>query len=365
MLDGLSRQIFRRPLVKTSLMPIDRRAFLLRSPGRADAEEPAKTPQTLDLHVHLFGVGDNGSGCRMSPKITDGLQFQGLVFALGLRRKGKSLDEAYERVLADDVKASTLSKAAILGQDAVYDRHGKPDWERTSFFVPNDHVFDVVARHSETMIACPSINPARGDALDELERIHEKGARLFKIHPPTQGVDLSDARHKPFFRRCAELRIVVMVHTGHEHSAPVIDKHFASPEKLETALDLGCDVVACHSGSGWAVDEPDQLPQFVALLDRYPKQLWGDTAVLGTAGRVRDFQRLLKLERVRDRLLHGSDFPFPVAPGAFASQIGNDAVRRVAAETGWIQRDLALKSALGIGEASATRAWRLVLGTRA
>jgi predicted TIM-barrel fold metal-dependent hydrolase len=319
--------------------------------GAADADAAAIEP-TLDLHVHLFGVGEGGTGCRMSTAITDGLSFKFLVFALRLRDARKTLDERYEEVLAEQVQGSGLTCVALLGQDAVYDMHG----------MPNDYVFDVVARHPRTMVPCPSINPDRADALEELERCHELGARLFKIHPPTQGVDVADAKHARFFRRAAELEMVVLVHTGHEHSAPVIDKHLASPRKLQLALDLGCTVIACHTGSGRQTDAPDQLPEFLALIKRYPK-LWGDTAVLGTSGRVRDFIRLLDepLIRdrplVRDRLLHGSDFPFPAAPAAFAARIGEEAARRIEREQNWLKKDLDLKEALGVGMAGARRAY--------
>ncbi len=209
------------------------------------------------------------------------------------------------------------------------------------------------------MIPCPSINPERGDAIDELNRCHGKGARLFKIHPPTQGVNVADRKHTKFFRRCCELEMVVMVHTGHEHSAPVIDKDLADPARLELALDQGCTVVACHAGSGWESDKPDQLPSFLALLKRYPKHLWGDTAVLGTLNRARDFGRLLKEPLARSRLLHGSDFPFPVAPSAFAATIGKEAVRRIDDENNLLKKDLDLKEALGIGRASAKRAYEV------
>ena len=327
---------------------------ILRSRGRRCGGEAAPAP-LFDIHVHLFGVGEGGTGCRMARSITTGLQFNGLVWALGLRQPGVTLDAKYEQELTRQLDASGLDGAAILGQDAVYDHRGRPDWERTSFYVPNDYVFAVAARHAEKMIPCPSINPDRADALDELGRCHERGARLFKIHPPTQGVDVADRRHGRFFRRCAELDMVALVHTGHEHSAPVIDRHLAGPRRLEFALDQGCTIVACHAGTGWPTDSPDQLPEFLALLRRYPR-LWGDTAVLGTAGRVRDFTRLLDEPLARDRLLHGSDFPFPAAPLAFAGRIGNEAAERLAGERNWLKLDLELKEALGIGHASARRA---------
>ncbi len=345
---------------------LDRRSFLvgaLSSPWLASQCMGAKVigPQpTLDIHVHLFGVGEGSTGCRIAKSITDGLQFRYLKALLRLHVAGKTFDERYEEVLAEQVKSSGLSQAAILGQDAVYDRHGQPDWDRTSFYVPNDYVFAVVARHSETMLACPSINPDRADVLVELARCHAKGARLLKIHPPTQGVDLTDKKHAKFFRRCCELSMLVLVHTGHEHSAPVIDKNLAAPRRLELALDQGCAVVACHAGTGWVIDAPDQLPEFVSLLKRYPK-LWGDTAVLGTAGRVRDFGRLLEdeIQFVRDRLLHGSDFPFPAAPSAFAARIGTEASKRIEQEANLLKKDLDLKEALGIGRASAERGYEV------
>jgi uncharacterized protein len=313
---------------------------------------------TLDIHVHLFGVGEGGTGCRMSKRITEGLQFQFLVQVLGLRAADRPLDAEFERMLADRVTHSGLARCAILAQDAVYDAKGKPDWNQTHFYVPNDYVFAVVGRHPERMTACPSINPNRGDAIEELHRCKEKGARLFKIHPPTQGVDVADRRHRQFFERCAELRMVVMVHSGHEHSAPVVDKHLASPKRLELALELGCTVVACHSGTGWPTDSPDQLPEFLSLLKRYPK-LYGDTSVLGTAGRVRDFERLLDAPGVAERLVHGSDFPFPPAPTAFTHRIGA-AANQLVQERNWIKQDFALKCALGIGRHSAERGYQLL-----
>lgn len=327
--------------------------------GSAFGNEDDVGQPTLDIHVHLFGIGAGGTGCRMSRAIQEGYQFKLLMVMLGLRQSDTPLDKQYESMLAERVKESGVSKVAVLAQDAVYDCNGRPDWGSTSFYVPNDYLFDVVDRHAQSMVACPAINPDRADAIDELSRCHAKGARLFKVHPPTQGVDMAARKHKRFFRRCADLDMVMMVHTGHEHSAPVLNKDLANPRRLWLALDQGCTVVACHAGTGWERDEPDQLPEFLKMLKRYPK-LWGDTAVLGSAGRERDFRRLLNQgPNVRDRLLHGSDFPFPSAPANFKAMIGKEASERISSEGNWIRRDFELKVALGIGLESARRAYRL------
>jgi uncharacterized protein len=313
----------------------------------------------IDIHSHLFGIGDSGSGCRISAAKTKGLQFRFLVRNLRLRGRAETLDESYVLALAEQIRGSRLDRAVVLAQDAVYDERGRPDWRRTHFYVTNEYLFGVTARYPDLMIPCVSINPQRADAIEELERCAAKGARVLKIHPPTQDVDLAAKKYLPFFRRCAELKIIVMVHTGHEHSAPIVDVHLAGPRKLESMLDEGCTVVACHCGMGWRWDRPDMLPDFLAMLRKH-KNLWGDTAVLGSAGRVRDCLRLLADHAVADRLLHGSDFSFPSLPLAFARAVGLKQAIGLQRISNWMAQDFALKEALGIGRASAERAERLI-----
>ena len=142
-------------------------------------------------------------------------------------------------------------------------------------------------------------------------------------------------------------------------AAPVATAALGDPRKLEQALDAGCTVVACHCGTGWPQDHPDMLPDFLAMARRYPN-LWGDTAVLGSAGRVADFRRLLADQEVSGRLLHGSDFPFPATPLAFARVVGLPQALRLQAIPNSMAQDLALKEALGIGHRSAVRAYQFV-----
>lgn len=346
----------------------DRRRFLagaLAAPalaGRAVAAEqtPLGRRPALDIHLHLFGIGDSGSGCRLSKTVCQGPMFKLLEKKLRLRERAKTLDEGYVLALAEQLQTSGLDRGVILAQDAVYDCHGKPDWDKTHFYVPNDYLLGVTSRYPQ-MIPCISINPQRADAIAELERFAGRAVRLLKIHPPTQGVDLSDKRHLPFFRRCAELKMIVMVHTGHEHSAPIVSAELASPRKLVPALEQGCTVVACHCATGWPQDRPDMLPDFLAMV-REHKNLWGDTSVLGSPGRVRDFRRLLADAEALDRLLHGSDFPFPALPLAFAGALGLAKAAGLQAIENPIRQDLALKEALGIGRVSAERAYRMICG---
>ena len=334
-------------------------SWAMTQPGPASGQGDTNARKALDIHIHLFGTGDGGSGCRLSKATFEGPTFQFLVRKLRILERAKTIDEGYVLALAEHLEKSGLNKGVILAQDAVYDRNGKPDWGKTHFYVPNDYLFQVVARYPRWMIPCVSINPQRADAIDELQRCATRGARVLKIHPPTQGVDLLEKRYLPFFRRSAELKVVVMVHTGHEHSAPIVSAALANPRKLALALEEGCTVVACHCGTGWPTDPSDMLPDFLAMIRKY-KNLWGDTSVLGSAGRVRDMSRLLADGEAKDRLLHGSDFPFPATPLAFAGTLGVLKAARLQAIENPIEQDFALKEALGIGRASAERAYRLI-----
>lgn len=331
--------------------------------GLAD-EQRRDAPKTLDIHLHLFGTGDSGSGCKLSSKITEGPLFPLLVDTLQIRDRAKTMDAGFLLALAEQLDESGLDKGVVLAQDAAYDADGKPDWRRTHFFVPNDYVLQATARFPERMIPCVSINPQRADAVAELERCADLGARVLKIHPPTQRVDLNNAAYIPFFRRCVELNFVVMVHTGHEHSAPIGDIDLANPRKLTLALEEGCTVVACHCGTGWPTDAVDMVPDFLKMVRKYPN-LWGDTAVLGTAARVRDTLRIFADQGAADRLLHGSDFPFPSMPLAFSKKLGWEEAGKIQGIPNLISRDFQLKEALGVGRASAERACDLVTGAEA
>lgn len=101
------------------------------------------------------------------------------------------------------------------------------------------------------------------------------------------------------------------------------------------------------------------LPDFLKMIRKH-ENLWGDTSVLGIPNRVHDMSRLLADSQATDRLLHGSDYPFPATPIAFADTLGWIEALRLQAIKSLIKRDFALKDALGVGRASAERAYDLI-----
>ncbi len=307
---------------------------------------PQPAGRVIDFHTHLFGIGDGCTGCFVSRQGPTAVSYYFLRLLLGLSENGH-LDQDYVERLAGQLRASSVEKAVLLAQDMRYDPAGRPDKENTPFYVPNDYLFRVVGRFPDLFIPCPSINPKRREAIEELDRCAEQGARILKIHPPIQGVDPSEARFRPFYRRCAELGVIVMVHTGQEHSAETEGDETTDPRKLVPALEEGCTVVAAHSGMSAFFDKDDFFPHLVPLVRRFPN-LYCDTSILAEKTHWRNLPRILESQEVSERAVHGSDTPFPSNPLVFWNRLTPTKLLSLASERNLFERDYRLKQALGL-----------------
>lgn len=304
------------------------------------------SPPVIDFHTHLFGAGDGGTGCVLSPKQRQNISFPFFLRLLGLSENGR-LDQDFLDRIVGQLRSSSVSRAVLLAQDCRYDKAGRPDLENTSFFVPNDYLFKVVARFPDLFISCVSINPSRRDAIEELERCIEGGAGILKIHPPIQNVDPGDPSFRSFYRKCSENRVIVMVHTGTEHAAEIVGNEYSAPERLTLALEEGCTVIAAHSGMSAFFDREDFFPQLPALVRRFPN-LYCDTAVLGDRFRWRNLPRLMESPEVLERTIYGSDTPFPSNALVFWNRLAPSKLLSLVSETNLFERDYRLKQALGL-----------------
>lgn len=306
--------------------------------------EPAQP--VIDFHVHLFGAGDGGTGCFLSPKQKRHITYPFFLRLLGLSENGR-LDEDYLQRIVAQLRDSSVNRAVLVAQDSRYDDAGKRDLEQTSFFVPNEYLFHVVSRFPELFIPCISINPARRDAVDELEKWTEQGARILKIHPPIQYVDPGESRFRPFYRKCSDKSIIVMVHTGTEHSAEIVGHEYSQPQRLVVALEEGCTVVAAHSGMSAFFDREDFFPQLLPLIRRFPN-LYCDTAVLADKFRWRNLPRIIDTPEVLQRTIYGSDTPFPSNALVFWNRLRPPKLLSLVSEANLFERDFRLKQALGL-----------------
>lgn len=83
-------------------------------------------------------------------------------------------------------------------------------------YVPNDYVFDLVKEHPNNFLPSCSVHPYRKDAIEELERCHAAGARLIKWLPNSMGIDPSSDLCEPYYRKVAELGMIILSHCGEE-----------------------------------------------------------------------------------------------------------------------------------------------------
>ena len=313
------------------------------------------TPR-YDCHVHLVGNGLSGSGCWL--KVPDGwhrflAEFMRRGVGLPTRLDAPEFDAAYVANLVGLVRGSGLNHALLLAQDEVYAEDGRKI-DFGSFYVPNDYLFEVCRAHPEFLPAV-SVHPARPDALTELERCLDRGARALKLLPNCQNVDCASPRFEAFWRRMAEAKLPFLCHTGGEMTVPVMRREFQDPRILRRPLELGVKVIAAHASGNSHFFDPNYFGELIKLMDEFPN-LYADTSALNSPIRSGVLRQVLASGR-RERFLHGSDYPVPV--GARWAWLRGLISLAQAAEAGRIDnliaRDAYLKQAMGFDEGHFTR----------
>jgi predicted TIM-barrel fold metal-dependent hydrolase len=265
-----------------------------------------------DVHVHLAALPTPGNGCRLSPRMRRSPITRFLAWRQGLPMQDpETANRCYVENLERELSASTrVSRAVVLAMDGTYDAAGRLDEGRTDFLISNDPLFSVT-QGSARLLPGVSVNPARRDAVDELERCAEKGAVLVKVLPNSQGFDPANRRFVPFYAALARLRLPLLSHVGYEFSLIGRDQSVGDPARLVAALDEGVTVIAAHGcSSGLFLLEP-HLPTLLRLARRYPG-FFVDLSALTFPNRVGAMLRLRRHPEVFDRLLFGTDYPLPV-----------------------------------------------------
>jgi predicted TIM-barrel fold metal-dependent hydrolase len=245
--------------------------------------------------------------------------------------------------------------------DGVYDSAGKLDEGRTDFLVANDYLFEVVSAHRR-FLAGVSINPARRDSLDELERCSEKGAALVKVLPNAQGFDPAERRFAAFYKRLAGLGMPLLSHTGYEFSLFAQDQSLGDPARLVPVLEEGVTVIAAHGcGSGLFV-AGKYFDTMLKLMQRYPN-FYVDSSALTLPVRVGTLFKLRQHPEIHQRLVFGTDYPLPCLSYPCLAAFAFDKFIECRRATNRFDRQAHVLNALGISAgADATRLLRTGTG---
>jgi len=318
-------------------------------------------PVRIDMHVHMVGNGQAGSGGWLRLKGWHRALAGFMLRQLGMPAAALSgnLESVYAKHLLALVCESSLDAIVLLAHERVHDLDGTPRDDLGSMFVPNDVVLDLARSHPE-FLAGVSIHPARPDAIDELDRCIALGAVLMKCLPNCQNIDLSDRRYIPFWKKMADAHLPLLAHTGGEHTVPVVNKKFADPSLLRTPLECGVTVIAAHCGTRSGLFDRDYFDDWVAMLREFPN-LYGDISAMVSLNRCAHLRDCLRPE-IEPRILHGSDFPVPILGHRLwlTGQMNRREFRRIQKIDNPVERDWQFKKTFGFPEEVFTRAAELL-----
>jgi hypothetical protein len=228
------------------------------------------------------------------------------------------IDQAYEQRLIGLIDDSSLDAVLLLAMDYPYDVDGNCLKKKAKFYVPNDHVLGLAKKYAQIIPAC-SIHPARKNAIEELERCAEQGAKVLKLLPNCHNVDCSDNRYRAFWGKLAKLNMPFLAHTGGEFSVPVLNTKFADPRILGLPLECGVKVIAAHGAGKSGLWDPDYTADLLRMMDEFAN-FFTDNSALASPNRWRTIPALLD-PKIQPRVIHGSDFPIP--SGGFGPWMGN------------------------------------------
>jgi predicted TIM-barrel fold metal-dependent hydrolase len=299
----------------------------------------------LDIHVHIAACSP-GHGA-MSQRLLNSFAFRFMQWRFGIYGASTETECELGNKLVQTVDEVTkLDAAVVLAFDAVYQPDGTIDATRTHLYVTNDYAMYLATDHPRLLFGC-SVHPYRRDAVPELERCIAGGAVLCKWLPVTQDFDPADEKCIPFYEALAHHKLPLLCHTGGETSLPNMNKRVADPKLLRPALERGVTVIMAHCGTKSKPWETDYLPDFMRLAKEFENG-YGDTSALSLPTRSYAYRKILDDAAVREKLVHGSDWPIlPVPP---VKLLGVEKTFELLHEKNWIKRDIAIKEQLGLTE---------------
>ncbi|XHS79509.1 amidohydrolase family protein [Burkholderiaceae bacterium UC74_6] len=286
--------------------------------------------QLWDVHCHLLGTGDSGSGCRIHASMNqwwhplESLRKRFILGAADVPSDAPSVDRAFvSRLTRLTHDFPPGAKWMLFAFDEAIDAAGQPRPEWTTFSVPNAYAAATAAALPSRYAWVASIHPYRPDAMQRLDAALKQGAVAMKWLPSSMNIDLRDPRCRPLFDRMAAAKMPLIVHCGEEKAVPGAGRdELGNPLLVRAPLQHGVRVIVAHCASlGHALDLDARRPGraqafdlFARLMDEKQWQglLLGDVSALFQANREPEVWRtVLSRTDWHERLMHGSDYPLP------------------------------------------------------
>lgn len=285
--------------------------------------------QLWDVHVHLAGTGDGGSGIWINPAMRSflhPLQAIRYYFYLNAACAPESgLDDGYlVRLARLQEQLPPGARAMLLALDYAYDERGERQARKSALHVPDAYAAEAASRYPQRFGWAASVHPYREDCEAALRWAAEHGARAVKWLPPAMGIDPASPLCDRFYGALARLGLPLLVHAGNEQAlAGPIHQSLGNPLRLRRGLEHGVRIIVAHCASlGAGVDldaGPDgplrpNLELFARLMDepRYERLLFGEISALTQRNRLgAALDTVVTRTGWHHRLVNGSDYPLP------------------------------------------------------
>jgi len=276
--------------------------------------------KVVDIHVHIGGTGDSGSGCKMSPEFIISPAFAFMLLSLGAT-PADICDEKIRKIILDIINTSQqIDYVVLLALDYVFKDEKKIE-NNSHLVVPNKYIVKIKNSNPKVLFGA-SVHPYREkkDMIKEMNYCIKNGAVLFKWIPSSQQIDPKDKKCFPFYEKLFEEAIPLLCHTGPEHAVPTSNfdaKKYNDPKRLKNALKLGVKVIAAHCAAPYFTGylEEDYFDVLMDMLKKY-ENLYTDISAFCVPTRIKYLERIIKeieQESINsDKFLFGSDFPIPI-----------------------------------------------------
>ena len=325
---GLGARAQSSPWINPCLSPLPER--LARHELVLAAFEGLDAHALWDVHAHLLGTGDSGSGCSVHPsmnqwwKPVDFVRRHAILNAACVPADAPSIDRAYvERLLGHAGAFPVGARWLLFAFDQAHDDAGTADPGASTFHVPDGYAARVAAENAQRFGWVASIHPYAADALKRLDAAIAQGALAIKWLPSAMNIDLRDPRCRPFYDRLAASRLPLIVHCGEEKAVPGAGRDdLGNPLHVRVPLAHGVRVLMAHCASLGQAHDIDRrsapriaaFELFARLMDEraHERLLLGDISALFQINRPAALQRrVIERSDWHPRLLHGSDHPLP------------------------------------------------------
>jgi uncharacterized protein len=283
-----------------------------------------------DSHAHLLGLGESGGGAWVSPRMQSlwnlrlYAQYRFYLNAACVDVSQNNVDRDYIARLHGLMEDLPVGfRAMVMAFDRTYDEAGKPQLDRSAFYLPNPYAASIAAKFSSRIHWVASIHPYREDAGEAVAEVAKQGALAVKWLPPAMGIDPASPLCNRFYEAMAKYDLPLITHGGEERAVEGAHQpQFGNVLKLRRPLERGVRVVVAHCASlGVDVDldkgakggevECFQLFERLMASREFEGRLFGDISALPQTNRFTYLERVLKHREWASRLLNGSDYPLP------------------------------------------------------